>query len=270
MADIIGSRLFGAGHLVAHWYKFLERKLLLYSDAIIVISDDFLPGLNRLKIPSDKVHIIQNWGSINDIPLRHKNNEWAVKNGFHDSFVFLYSGTLGLKHNPLSLCQIADALAEYPSVRVVVSAVGAGANALRAELNQRPRRNLTLKDPEPIEALPDMLGASDVLIALLEQDAGSYSVPSKVLSYLCAGKPILLSAPIENLSSRIVRQSGAGKVTQPGDYDALVSTAIELFLDADARSLMGSAGRKFAVETFDINSIARRFIEVFAKATDRI
>ena len=42
---------------------------------------------------------------------------------------------------------------------------------------------VTLLPFQPYDSLPDMLGAADVAIALLEPEAGIFSVPSKVLSY---------------------------------------------------------------------------------------
>ena len=47
-----------------------------------------------------------------------------------------------------------------------------------------PLANLRVLPFQPFEELPNVLGAADVLIALLEGDAGEFSVPSKVLSYL--------------------------------------------------------------------------------------
>ena len=58
-----------------------------------------------------------------------------------------------------------------------------------------------------------MLASATVLIGILEEDAGVFSVPSKVLSYLCAGRPIVLCAPAENLASRTLLEAEAGPST---------------------------------------------------------
>ncbi|MEZ5162168.1 MAG: hypothetical protein R2688_00140 [Fimbriimonadaceae bacterium] len=59
--------------------------------------------------------------------------------------------------------------------------------------------------------LPDVLASADALMAILEPDAGVFSVPSKVLSYLCATS-ILMAVPPENLASKIVDREEAGIV----------------------------------------------------------
>ena len=47
-----------------------------------------------------------------------------------------------------------------------------------------------------------------MLVVLLEQDAGEFSVPSKTLSYLAAGRPVLGLMPPENLAAQLVLDAG--------------------------------------------------------------
>ena len=261
--SILGRKLMGAGALAALWYERLEASLLNRSDAVVVISEDFLSGLTELKVRNPIVEIIPNWGALDDIPMRPKSTAWAKAQGLADKFVFLYSGTLGLKHDPLMLAALADAFADDPEVRIVVAAAGAGADQLKMELAQKPRPNLIIKGLEPIEVLPDALGAADVMIALLEPDAGRYSVPSKVLSYLCAGKPTLLSAPLENLSARMLREAQAGRAVSAGDREAFLSAARELRTSPEACAVMGAAGHRFAEANFTMPEVSARFAALF-------
>lgn len=267
--ELIGTRMFGAGRFISAYYECIERSLLKRSDEVIIISDDFFPGLDRIHVDHSEFHIIPNWGAIGDIPTVEKSNPWLESMGLDTEYVILYSGTLGLKHDPMAICALADHFSSDPSVKVVVSAIGAGCDALKSELDVNPRPNLILKGLEPIEVLPDMLGAADTFVALLEEDAGRYSVPSKILSYLCAARPILLSAPASNLSSKIVLEAGAGRVVKPGDHQALVAAADELKCAPDLRRAMGAAGRRYAESSFDMEAIAKRFTGVFESALER-
>jgi len=261
--SILGSRFLGAGSLAAIWYERIEATLLNRSDAIVVISEDFVAGLDELKVQNQDVVVIPNWGALDSIPVRPKANPWASANNLSNEFVFLYSGTLGLKHDPMLLCALADAFADDPAVRIVVAAVGAGAEQLKWELGIRPRPNLLLKGLEPVDVLPDMLGAADVFVALLEPDAGRYSVPSKVLSYLCAGRPALLCAPSENLAARLLLQAGGGKVVSAGDSTALVAGAQALRAAPALREQLGREGRGYAEANFDLPAVSQRFMTVF-------
>ncbi|MCE0445535.1 hypothetical protein LT493_12320 [Streptomyces tricolor] len=68
-----------------------------------------------------------------------------------------------------------------------------------------------------------MLGTGDVLVVLLGPDAGQFSVPSKTLSYLCAGRPVLGLMPADNLAARLLRQ--AGSAVFPPEEPALEGAA---------------------------------------------
>jgi glycosyltransferase involved in cell wall biosynthesis len=104
-----------------------------------------------------------------------------------------------------------------------------------------------------------VLATADVLIALLEPDASEFSVPSKVLTYLTAGRPILAAMPPDNLAARTVLRAAAGQVVHPGDHQALAVAAASLLDDVEGRRRMAASGRAYAEATFGIGPIADRF-----------
>ena len=108
-----------------------------------------------------------------------------------------------------------------------------------------------------------MLASGDVLIAMIEPDAASYSVPSKVLSYLCSGKPIVLAAEERNLAARILKRSGAGTVVSPRDSSAFVSAINRFLTDEHVSEAAGAKGRAYADRMFDIGFITDRFEHIF-------
>ncbi|MEX0612171.1 MAG: hypothetical protein WD229_08615, partial [Pirellulales bacterium] len=112
---------------------------------------------------------------------------------------------------------------------------------------------------QPFKALPEVLGSADVLVAILEADAGVFSVPSKVLSYLCAGRPLLLAVPKENLAAKIVLESGAGLVVEPTDIVGFCTAAERLIESPPLRDELGHAARRYAETHFDIRRIGDQF-----------
>ena len=166
-----------------------------------------------------------------------------------------------MKHNPELLLSLAMQLRRDSEARVVVVSEGAGADWLR---EQEPPPNLILLPFQAFEDLPDVHGAADVLAAILEPDAGVYSVPSKVLSYLCAARPVLLAVPPENLAAQIVTRERAGVVVPPTAPAAFGIEGERLLADADLRADMAARARAYAERTFDIETIADRFEAILA------
>ena len=138
--------------------------------------------------------------------------------------------------------------------------------AFLAEERRRLRlKNLVLLDYQPYAALPDILASADVLVAVLEPDASRYSVPSKVLTYLCAARPILGIMPAENQAAATLRSSGAGISVDPANSQQAIAALMSLLADPETRTRMGAAGRQYAEATFNVSEIGSRFELVLHK-----
>ena len=267
---LLSGRWLGLGGLIARYYRMLERSQLRKSAGVVVVSGTFKDELDHFGVSGVPVTVIPNWGALKEIPLRDRNNPWRERNGLAEHYVILYSGTLGLKHDHSLLLRLADRLADLKNIVVVVAAEGSGAAALREALEAEPRSNIVMKALQPVEVFPDMLGSGDILLALLERDADAFSVPSKVLSYLCAGRPILLSTPDKNLAAATVRDAEAGYVVSPGDDDALERHVRRLYDDRGLALDLGAAGRRYAEDHFDVEKISGRFEKALQAASERV
>jgi len=255
------------GSLAGAWYRHLDGRCFRASAAIIAISEDFKPILHGFGVPTDLVTVIPNWAPLDELPVCPRANTWSASQGLDDKFVFLYSGTLAMKHNPDLLRQLAARFRADISVRVVVISEGPGADYLKKVKYRDNLENLLVLPFQRYVDLPAIMASADVLVAVLEADAGVFSVPSKVLSYHCAGRPILAAMPARNLASRILQNEGSGYCVDPGDSAAFVRQAVNLRNDPRQRELFGRAARAYAETNFDIGTIATRFVKVFNKIT---
>ena len=129
--------------------------------------------------------------------------------------------------------------------------------------------NLVLLAFQPFEQVAETLASADVLVAILEPDAGAFSVPSKVLTYFCAGRPILAAIPPENLAARVILRQDAGRVVAPTDERAFLAAASALASDPGLRAHLGKNGLDYARKTFDIGAIGARFEAILESAARR-
>ena len=261
---LVGRRIPIGGRALSRWFARMEGSLLRHADAVIAISDDFRPHLDAWRVPEEKVTIQPNWAPLDDVKPLPKSNSWSQVHGLDRVPVLLYSGTLGRKHDPSLLISLADA---FPDARIVVVAEGTGVEVLRAAGRTRP--NLMQLPLQPIEKLPLVLATADVLVALLEPDASVFSVPSKVLTYMTAGRAILAAIPAVNLAARTIIDAEAGQVAEPGDAGWFTRAARSLMDDPAVREAAGRAGRAYADATFEIGPIADRFEGVLEAAAHR-
>jgi glycosyltransferase involved in cell wall biosynthesis len=260
-------RRFGVlGVPLAHALNRLQRSLLTGSDAVVPISPAFRDLVQGYGVPASKVTLIPNWAPIDEIVPVDRHNGWSREHGLDDGLVFLYAGALGVRHAPRLLFELANELAD--TTLVVVSS-SAEADDLAAEAERQAIRNVRVLPIQPYAVLPEVLGTADVVVALLDRNGARISVPSKVLSYMAAGRPVLAAMPVESYAAQVLTQSGAGHVVEPDDRDAWISAARELAADPDRRARMATSARTYAESAFDIERITTEFEKVLEAAVRR-
>jgi glycosyltransferase involved in cell wall biosynthesis len=255
------------GRLIAARYGFLERRVVRRSDGIVAISDDFYDLVLNWGVDPCHIAVIENWAELPCSPLPPKENDWAARQGLVGKRILLYSGALGFKHNPQLFLELASEFRNEPDVRVVVISEGYGAEWLSRHRQGFP--GLVLLPFQAAEDFSMALASADMLIAILEPDAAKYSVPSKILAYMTAGRPILAAIPAKNLAARTIIAASCGVIADPTDPTQLRRVARSLLEDADRRQQLGTAALAYARANFDIDGIANRFEEIFNRIAGR-
>ena len=251
------------GNLVGWWYRFLEEETLRQASKIVVITNDFVPILNQFGISQNKITVIPNWAPLDELPQQPRQNTWSTSHSLDDKFVFLYSGTLAMKHNPDILRELAETFRKDPQVRIVVISEGPGADYLNQRKQTDNLTNLELFPFQSFENVPNINASADVLVAILEKDAGIFSVPSKVLTYLCAGRPILAAIPLENLAARTISHGHAGICVESSAMSDFLQAAQKLRQNKVLREKCAINARAYAENSFNITAIASEFEKCF-------
>ena len=247
------------GSLIGSYYKYIDKKNLKDSDSIIVITDLFIDQLKKWGIDENKVNVIPNWGSLEDILIEEKHNTWSKENINNvNKFNVIYSGTLALKHNPEIIIEAAKNLH-----KIEFNIIGFGVGVDFIKDNTSNLNNIHTFPIQPFNVFSKVLASADILIAVIENDAGKFSVPSKILNYMCAGKPIVLSAPIDNLASKIINNSNSGITVEPEDHKGFSDAINKLANDKELVAQYSINARDYAEKNFNIELITQKFEEIF-------
>jgi glycosyltransferase involved in cell wall biosynthesis len=253
------------GDLIGRGFEALERWLVRRADGVVMISYAFNDWLIDHGIHPANATVIPNWAPLDELEYFEQDQGWFAANAGvpADAPVALYSGTLGRKHDASMFLALADRLRPTGG-HVVVISEGPAAEVLQEEAAQRP--NLHVLPFQPWAEVPKILGSASVLLGILAPDAAKYSVPSKVLTYLCAGRPIVVSMASDNLAAQHIRDAAAGTVTEPDDIDGFAEAVARLIADPTERQVLGHSARRFAEKTFDIQHITDQFEDVLGPA----
>ncbi len=260
-----GDKLGRGFGVIAALFTVAERWVSRRAAAVVVIADSFV-AVHQEWGTAEKTTVIPNWAPLEEIYPVPRANAWSTEQGLDDVQTLLYSGTLGLKHNPALLVGVAAAVRKSGTpVHLVVVNEGPAEPILRAEA-ARLDVPLTLLPFQPYERLSEVLGSGDVLVVLLEQDAGAFSVPSKTLSYLCAGRPVLGFMPAENLASELV--GAVEGCVLPPSLDSLPDAAgwvVSVLADAEEQVRLSKQARALAEREFALEGCADRFEAILTR-----
>jgi hypothetical protein len=142
----IARRRLGWLGVVAGWLAVqVERSVAFGAVTVMPITEAFNAQLDAWGIPSSKVRLMPNWGAIDEMPIRSRDNDWARTHGLTRVPVAMYAGTLGLKHDPAAIFDLARSAP--PGLQTVVVSQGKGRDWLEAHADEESR--LTLLDYQP-------------------------------------------------------------------------------------------------------------------------
>lgn len=249
----------------------LERRTAQRASKVVAIGRPFEAVYRAWRLPADRYRIVPNWAPLNEIAPSDRENPWS-KRMFDRTDVprLVYAGTLGRKHRPQLLHDLARQLGVLGvPVDLVVVSEGPAVDELAALTAPAPS-TLRAVPFQPAEELSNVLGSSDLLVVLLEPDASRFSVPSKVLTYLSAGRPVLGLMPTSNDASAAVLATG-GFVAEPtpDGVAAAAAWAAELLTDRPRLLALGIGARTYADTNFNGATASASLSEVIASATQR-
>lgn len=257
-----------AATVIGYACKVLERRLLRRSDAVVPICDA-MAGVAEQWGVSTPTQVIPLAAPVDNLIPVDKSNTWSVKHGLESTLNIVYAGTLGVKHNPSILSNLAADLSCDPSIRLIVISTGSGAEFLQGEKSARGLGNLLLFPFQPFDQYINVLASADIQLVILDESASKYSVPSKFASQLCSGRPQVAIVTQDNDAARLILEARAGLVSQPNDYPAFLNNVKQLVISESQRKAFGLNGRRYVMDSLHIDGLLPLYEQVIHEVLDR-
>ncbi len=242
----------------------LEQLVYRRAERILTICQGFRENLRSKGVPEEKLLLLPDWIDTEAIRPLPRQNAFRREQGIaEDTFLILHSGTMGAKQKLDTVLGAAERVADP---RMLFLLVGDGSERLHLEQTARTRRlrNVRFLPLQPAGRLAEMLAAADVL--LLNQAAAIVDMvlPSKLLTYLAVGRPVVAAIHEASEAARLIRAAGCGTVVPPEDPEALAGALLQLARSDTLRHRFGEAGRHYAIEHFDRRRVLARYAEFLA------
>jgi glycosyltransferase involved in cell wall biosynthesis len=245
----VASGLMRPGPLVTVLHR-LADWVYRRAPAIFVVSEAAAAHLAKRGVEPAKISIARHW--IDTAPFeRPSTRDVRQELGWAGSFVVMFAGNLGFVQGLDTAIEAAALLGERPEIQFVF--VGDGADRPRLESLVAAKRlsNVRFLGYHPADEMPALLRAADALLVHLRRsDVADHAVPTKILSYMAAGRPIVCAT--SGAAGTLVASAGAGVTSAPDDPAGMAAAITRLAsMPAEARDRMGRDGRAYLRAHFE-------------------
>lgn len=251
----------------------MERWLLRRFDRVSTISERMLARLDSKGLTAEKRVLFPNWVDTDQIfpmddlsPESSRGRGLRQKLGLSDDVVVaLYSGNMGQKQGLEIVIEAARRLEASENIYFVMC--GQGAAFERLHTMAEGLNNIMWLPLQPLERLNELLNLADIHLLPQRADAADLVMPSKLTGMLASGRPVVATAAGGTEVWSAVE--GRGINTLPGDVSAFAE-AIKVLADNKAqRSVLGEAGKRYAVEHLNRDAVLGRFEEELMRVVGR-
>ena len=254
------------GGSVARATRRAEQWAVGRARAVAAVTEAFFPYLAGLGVTPDRLGHVPNWTHI----AAASRDREAVRHelGWDDGrTVVLHAGNMGLKQD---LAQVVHAarLAATNADRIRFVLLGDGSQRADLERQAAGISALAFMDPVPDDRFPDILAAADVLLLSERHSVRDMSLPSKLTSYVAAGRPIVAAVAAGGTTAREIEGSGIGLVVPAGDPAALLNGIGHLTSEPDLPARLTRTAREYAAARSDRDQTAARldaFVALIAR-----
>jgi colanic acid biosynthesis glycosyl transferase WcaI len=247
----------------------LERFLYRRADGILVICEGFREHILRAGVPAERIAVIPDWVDTRFIHPGAPGAEFRRAHKLDRDFLVLHIGNMGTKQKLDVALEAAAHLRAAQGVTICLAGDGADRPRLESLAQSRQLDNVRFLPLASRSNLPAMLAAADLL--LLSQSAAIRDsvIPSKLLTYLAAGRPVVAAAHRHSQAAHTIERAGGGVVVPPEDAASLAEAILRLRDDSGERAHLARRGRAFAEEHFASERVLARLERLLAASVER-
>jgi colanic acid biosynthesis glycosyl transferase WcaI len=255
--SLVTQRRVSSNSPIITMFIFFDKWIAKNCDHIIVLSEWFESVYVKSRlVKKSKISVIKNWVKSEDILQIEKlfarsDIERHIGHSFDkDDTICIYGGNIGT----------ASGLDEFiqfiPKINTRVKFIFAGDGSLVPELKcllseQKMNDRVFFITPWPSEMTSSVLSSADILLLPTAKGQEFSSVPSKLITYMLASKPIMLIADCESEIAKELKKAECGLVISTRSSKMVANGFSEFLQKSDKmKEKMGLCGRQYAKNNY--------------------
>lgn len=238
---------------ISHWHYKKADKLIILSEKMKtkILEVTSSAGENIAVLP-------QACEKIYEKDIKDKSLHAKYSKGFN----IVFTGNLSPAQSFETIIEAAKALKEagIPDINWIIVGDGMSRGWLEEQVaKENLHDSFFFEGMKPVSDIPKYTNIANLLIGcLVKSDFLEATIPSKVMSYIASGKPLVLAmdGEVQQLINKTIKCGLAGPA---GDAKMLTENIKELYsLSASDRQKMGARGREYHFKHFERNIVLQK------------
>lgn len=245
----------------------IDRRIANAAHSVVAISEEFARDYGATRgLAAAKVAVVPNWRAESDDPRGDASGaQLRASLGVPSSaFLVVYAGNVGRAAGVEQVIESMPFLSGDERVHLLVAGEGSELASCRDSAARLA--------PDRVHFLSPWVGsgplaAADLFVLPTAGEQSLASVPSKLITYLLAGRPVVATVAAGSATASAIEAAGAGWVSTPGDVSGLADVIRRASTcPAEELARLGELGRRFALERFTREACVPRILAILQRA----
>ncbi len=229
-------------------YKFLDKKARTgYQTADIIgcMSQGNIDFIKK-QYPGMRMGegvLLYNW--VTEPPQTDPDPTLRPRLGLDGKFVALFGGNLGKGQRIENIVYLAEHYIEKLDIVFLIIAKGVEKDRLQRTAEEKSLTNLRFMDFMPQKDYLNLTKSVDLGLVSINENYRVPTCPSKAVSYMAAGVPVLAMINSDNDYGQIIEKAGAGYWAVGSDKQRTIEHFDKILSSPEIRHSMSEAGKMF-------------------------
>jgi glycosyltransferase involved in cell wall biosynthesis len=182
------------------------------------------------------------------------------------AFCFVYAGNIGAAAGLEDVIRAFEELVDDPNIYLLIAGSGSRLESCQKLAGGLGLERVIFHSPWQESETSQVLGLADALILPTNGGQALASVPSKLITYMFAARPVLAVAEPGSDVELIIQAAGCGWALPPHRLRELGKTLVECSkLSRDVLEQRGKAGRLYARQHFRQSDLLCEVLDLILK-----
>jgi glycosyltransferase involved in cell wall biosynthesis len=230
--------------------RWLDKKIAGTCAAIVVISEQFgKVYVEDRGIASQKVHLIPNWVDEDQVLCKA---DWDIRKRYDipaNAFLVVYAGNVSFAAGLENVILAFQKLTAETRIYLLVAGEGSMLDKYQKLARKNESPHICFHTPWLECETSSLLAAADLFILPTQGEQSMFSVPSKLISYMLVGRPILACAGAKSEVARVISTAQCGWTISVANPEAICEKLLSLSeYPQEELAEYGKRGRAYALK----------------------